>query len=181
MVGLNWISTLHVIVTIAPFTREQLSKGPLLNCSMVVWFLQNAPRVKGHQFLECPGSLVKSCPTLLHFVWGPDLRQNIALAEVLTEDVGYIIMWKEPLFIERRPRWKCPYSIQFDNKLTTHACKLCSKGPWLHFGCVKRARECSRPGISSLKGQSKFMTFITHSASSPCATNAQHRTDQPQD
>ena len=29
--------------------------------------------------------------------------------------------------------------------------------------------------------QGKFMTFITHSASSVCATNAQHRTDQPQD
>ena len=36
--------------------------------------------------------LVKSCPTLVHFVGGPDLRQNLTLVEVLTKDMGYIIV-----------------------------------------------------------------------------------------
>ena len=79
-------------MTIAPFTREQFSKVPLLNCSMVVRFYNYAPRVKGHKFFGVSGSLVKSCPTLLHFVGGPDLRHNLTLAAVLTKDMGYIIV-----------------------------------------------------------------------------------------
>ena len=55
----------YILDAKAPFTQEQFSKGPLLKCSMVVRFYK-----KMHLVLECPGSLVKSCPTLLHFV-GP--------------------------------------------------------------------------------------------------------------
>ena len=45
----------------AHFTREQYSKGPLLNCSMVVKFLQNVPLVKekDNKFVYCPSSIAK--------------------------------------------------------------------------------------------------------------------------
>ena len=49
--------------------------------------------------MECPGSLVKSCPTLLQFVGGPDLRQNLTLAEVLTKDVGYTSCERNPCLL----------------------------------------------------------------------------------
>ena len=71
-----------------PWVREQFSKGPLLNCSMVVKFYKMYLMWKDNNSFYCQNSLAKSCQTLLHFTTmlklskGPQLnccRVNITL------------------------------------------------------------------------------------------------------